>query len=405
MDKKLSRSVYILIICALFLSTSITAFITKSAYDMNIDELTKHIGTMDIKDEDLSISGFRIEKTEKDGYLSKIKDINGRSFFVYRDNAKLIKLTIYGLIPILLISIMLLFLMRYYNEKRLLRALKPVERMAGVITDILSGKSSEGDPEAVFNEIRPLLKVEGVNKNELERSIENLIEAEQRRREFTANVTHELKTPLTSINGYAEMISSGIANDEDIVKFSNIILEEGNRLLRLIDEILTLSKYDNDSRDKLNYEQFDLFGLASDIVGDMSAYALSEEINLNIKGEKLVVSADVNMMEEMISNLTSNSIKYNYPGGNVYIEVEDAEDEAKIIVRDDGIGISPEDQERIFERFYMVNKSGSRKLGTGLGLSLVKHIVKKHNGSIDLKSQIGKGSTFTIMLPKHPDVI
>lgn len=405
MDKKLSRSVYILIIFALILSTSISVLITKSAYDMNIDELSKHIRAMDIKDDELSISGFKITKTEKDGYLSKLNDINGRSFFVYRDNAKLLKLTLYGLIPILLISILLLFLMRYYNEKRLLRALRPVERMAGVITDILSGKSSEGDPEAVFNEIRPLLKVEGLNKNELESSIENLIEAEQRRREFTANVTHELKTPLTSINGYAEMISSGLANDEDIVKFSNIILEEGNRLLRLIDEILTLSKYDNDSRDKLNYEELDLFGLVSDIVGDMSAYALSNEINLNIKGERVMMNADRNMMEEMISNLISNSIKYNYPGGNVYIEVEDADDDVKITVRDDGIGISSEDQERIFERFYMVNKSGSRKLGTGLGLSLVKHIVKKHGGTIDLKSRIGKGSTFTIMLPKHPDVI
>lgn len=405
MDKKLSRSVYILIVCALILSTTISAFITKSAFDMSIDELSKHISRMDIKDDETSISGFKISINEKNGYLSKINDINGRSFFVYRDNAKLIMFTIYGLFPILLISILLLFLMRYYNEKRLLRALKPVERMAGVITDILSGKSSEGDPEAVFNEIRPLLTVEGVNKNELERSIENLIEAEQRRREFTANVTHELKTPLTSINGYAEMISSGLANEEDIVRFSNIILDEGNRLLRLIDEILTLSKYDNDSRDKLNYEEFDLFGLVSDIVGDMSAYALSEEINLNIIGESLMVSADVNMMEEMVSNLISNSIKFNYPGGNVYIEVEDAGTDAKIVVRDDGIGISPEDQERIFERFYMVNRSGIRKLGTGLGLSLVKHIVKKHGGSIDLISQIGRGSTFTIMLPKHPDVI
>ncbi len=404
MDRKLSRSVYTFIIATFVICILITVLFTKSVYSMSSRELAEQVKSMDIKGDQISASGFIISKDEVEGYLEKAIDSEGQTFYIYRDNSKFIKIGVFGVVIVGTASILLLFLMRYYNEKRILSALKPVERMSSVITDILSGESSEGDPEAVFDQIKPLLNIDGVKKVDLEKSIANLIEAEQRRREFTANVTHELKTPLTSINGYAEMILSGMASGEDTIKFASVIHDEGNRLLRLIDEILTLSKYDSASRDQVKYEEFDLYECVSNIVEDMSLYAKSEEINLNLSGENAKIEADKKLIIELVSNLISNAIKYNYSGGNVYIDIKDGTSDVIIVVKDDGIGISKEDQERVFERFFMVKRSDGKKTGTGLGLALVKHIVKMHGGDIDLESELRKGSKFTIKLPKYKEV-
>lgn len=404
MDRKLSRSVYTFIVATFMICIIVTVLFTQSLYGTSSSDLAKQITFMDIKGNQISTSGFIVSRDKTDGYLDVAVDSEGQTFYIYRDNTKFIKIGVFGVIIVATASIVLLFLMRYYNEKRILSALKPVERMSSVITDILSGESNEGDPEAVFDQIKPLLNIDGVKKVDLEKSIANLIEAEQRRREFTANVTHELKTPLTSINGYAEMILSGMASGEDTIKFASIIHDEGNRLLRLIDEILTLSKYDSASRDQVKYEEFDLYECVSNIIVDMSLYAKTEEINLNLNGENAIIEADKKLIIELVSNLISNAIKYNYSGGNVYIDVADGTDEVTIIVKDDGIGISKEDQERVFERFFMVKRSDGKKTGTGLGLALVKHIVKMHGGDIDLESELRKGSKFTIKLPKHKEV-
>lgn len=239
----------------------------------------------------------------------------------------------------------------------------------------------------------------GTRKN-FRKYFKKLIEAEKSRREFTANVTHELKTPLTSINGYAEMIASGLVKDGDVEKFSNIILSEGNRLLQMINEILQLSKYDSGYKDKMKKEELDLSEVAEEVTEDMIHYAKIEEINLSFEGEKALLNADRKMMYELATNLISNAIKYNLKGGSVYVKVKNKERSVTLSVADTGIGIKKEDQRRIFERFYMVNRSSNGTMGTGLGLSLVKYIVLNHNGSIDLKSEIGKGSTFIVELPK-----
>lgn len=401
-DKNLYKLVYVSIVSAIVLAYLIASFGIYQVYDVDLDYLKEHVSKIDIDNAPLSISKYSIDQNEEKA-IDKIQGQDGQIYYIHLNYEKIVVLGVMGLVVIVVLSTMVVSLLDYYNREKIASALKPVEKMAKVITDILSGTSSEGDPEAVFNQIRPLFQDDGVKKDQLEESIKNLIEAEKNRREFTANVTHELKTPLTSINGYAEMIASGIVSQEDVKKFSQIILSEGNRLLALINEIIQLSKYDSGDRDLINFEQFDLSRLANTIVKDMRNYALSKEINLQFKGGPVVVYADKKMMDELITNLISNASKYNYPGGNVFVSVEDGGDTARIIVKDDGIGISERDQERIFERFYMVNRSGRNHSGTGLGLSLVKHIVKNHNGTIDLESSLGKGSTFTITIPKEQE--
>jgi two-component system phosphate regulon sensor histidine kinase PhoR len=228
----------------------------------------------------------------------------------------------------------------------------------------------------------------------------NLKEAEKVRREFTANVSHELKTPLTSINGYAEMISNGMAEGEEVKKFAGIIQKEGTRLLTLIESILNLSKLEDESVEK-TYEEIDLYETIKDVVHKLKPQAASHKVNLEVDGEITHVKANKRMTEDLVYNLIDNAIKYNVENGNVLVSVKNEENNGLISVKDTGIGIPQEEQDRIFERFYRIDKSRSKKIeGSGLGLSIVKHIVEYHNGSITLESEVGKGTTITIKLPK-----
>ena len=226
--------------------------------------------------------------------------------------------------------------------------------------------------------------------------------AEKMRKEFSANVSHELKTPLTSINGYAEIIESGLTSREDTIKFAGTIRKEGNRLLELIDSIIKLSKLDEDFEEK-EFELVDLYELANSTVEKFSIVAEEKNISLNIEGSHNQIQANKSMMEELLYNLIDNGIKYNKTGGSVNVKIEYTLSSTILTVTDTGIGISKADQERVFERFYMADKSRGKQ-STGLGLSIVKHIVEYHNGKITLKSQEDKGTQITIELnicPRH----
>ena len=226
--------------------------------------------------------------------------------------------------------------------------------------------------------------------------------AEKMRKEFSANVSHELKTPLTSINGYAEIIESGLTSREDTIKFAGTIRKEGNRLLELIDSIIKLSKLDEDFEEK-EFELVDLYELANSTVEKFSIVAEEKNISLNIEGSHNQIQANKSMMEELLYNLIDNGIKYNKTGGSVNVKIEYTLSSTILTVTDTGIGISKADQERVFERFYMADKSRGKQ-STGLGLSIVKHIVEYHNGKITLKSQEDKGTEITIELnicPRH----
>lgn len=212
------------------------------------------------------------------------------------------------------------------------------------------------------------------------------------RKEFSANVSHELKTPLTSIIGYSEMIKNDMATGDDIIKFSSIIHKEGNRLLNLVDSIIRLSKMEENNSEKF-FEPVDIYAIGQNILGNLKLLAQKADINLNIKGNKTIANVNRSMIEDLIYNLLDNAIKYTNNHGFVTLEIGKDSNFTFIKVKDTGIGIPPEDQDRVFERFYMVDKSRSKKTqSTGLGLSIVKHIVEYHGGMIDLSSIPNKGT-------------
>lgn len=226
---------------------------------------------------------------------------------------------------------------------------------------------------------------------------------EQLRREFTSNVSHELKTPLTSISGIAEIIMNGIVKQEDIPGFAKNIYEEAGRLVGLVNDIIFLSKLDEGT---LVYQQesISVLELVEQVRTRLIIPCNEKKISMQIEGEEVEILGIPSMIEEVIYNLCDNAIKYNKEGGTVIVTVnqilENSIPKVSIIVKDTGIGIPNEDIERIFERFYRVDKSHSKAIGgTGLGLSIVKHVVMFHNGSINTKSVLGEGTSIEIVLP------
>lgn len=219
--------------------------------------------------------------------------------------------------------------------------------------------------------------------------------AEKMRREFTANVTHELKTPLTSISGYAEIIASGLAKPDDIQGFAGKIHKESGRLLTLIGDIMELSKLDERSADE-DFTEVDLSAIAYEVAEDLRANAEKSDVTITVEAEKTIISGIRNQLYELIYNLCDNAIRYNLPQGSVKISIKNCADNAVIKVSDTGIGIPEKHHKRIFERFYRVDKSRSKETGgTGLGLAIVKHIAEFHGGKVTLESS-ESGTTFTI---------
>lgn len=224
--------------------------------------------------------------------------------------------------------------------------------------------------------------------------------AEQARREFTANVSHELKTPLQNISGSAELLSRGIVKPEDIKTFSAQIYTEAQRMITLVEDIIKLSHLDEGGKDMKGCES-DLFALAQKTVEELSPVADKAGITLSLEGSAAELFGNTQLLSGIIYNLCDNAIKYNKKGGSVTVTVEKKGESAVLTVSDTGIGIPPEEKERIFERFYRVDKSRSKSVGgTGLGLSIVKHSVLLQGGSIDIESKEGEGTKITVTLPE-----
>ena len=224
--------------------------------------------------------------------------------------------------------------------------------------------------------------------------------AESRRREFTANVSHELKTPLQSILGSAELLENGLVKQEDVPQFVGRIRAEAERLVSLIEDIIRLSRLDEHG--EMPTESVDLYTLARAEATALSPLAEQRRVTVTVGGAPVVVCGVPQLLREIVANLCTNAIKYNVEGGSVTLTVRDDGKRAVLTVADTGIGIPKEAQSRVFERFYRVDKSHSRETGgTGLGLSIVKHAVEYMGGSVSLVSEPGKGSTFTVILPKE----
>lgn len=230
----------------------------------------------------------------------------------------------------------------------------------------------------------------------------DVTEREQReklRREFSANVSHELKTPLTSISGFAELMSQGLVPPDKVREFSLDIQKECTRLTNLVEDIIDLSRLEEGGGD-MTWEDIDLYMLCDDVLQSMEPVAKRQAVTLRLAGESLQVRGVYQVLREMIYNLCDNAIKYNRSGGSVTVTVARSAGRASVAVADTGIGIPYEDQSRVFERFYRVDKSHSRAIGgTGLGLSIVKHAAALHGAEIKLQSQPEDGTVITVLFP------
>ena len=224
--------------------------------------------------------------------------------------------------------------------------------------------------------------------------------AEKMRREFSANVSHELKTPLTSILGYAELMKGGMVKPEDIAVFSGRIYNEARHLLNLVEDTIQLSRLDEKDV-RLPVEEVDLLALAQEVAGRLGPPAREKQIRISVGGEKVMVSGVRQILEEMVYNLCDNAVKYNKEKGKVNVTVSTSNRNAILTVADNGLGIPREHQNRVFERFYRIDQSHSRGTGgTGLGLSIVKHGAELHHARLELSSEPGKGTTVTVIFKR-----
>lgn len=288
-----------------------------------------------------------------------------------------------------------------YTVGRDIHTLKEAEKLTELFQEALSGVHAEtvwemGDSSYQCNASPVIAEGEVTAVAFLLFDVTEKEKAEQMRREFTANVSHELKTPLHSISGCAELLCNGMVKQEDVPQFSKQIYTEAQRMIRLVDDIIKLSHLD-EGEDTLQKENVELYALAEETVNSLQKASEKAGVTVALSGEPVSILGIRQQISGILYNLCDNAIKYNHENGHVWVSVGKEEKEAVITVKDDGIGIPPEHQERIFERFYRVDKSHSKEVGgTGLGLSIVKHAVRQQNGKIELKSEVGKGTQITV---------
>ena len=259
--------------------------------------------------------------------------------------------------------------------------LRPIEEMVENIDG--------SNPRAAYKELEPF-----ADKIRLQR--ENILASVKSRQDFTANVSHELKTPITSISGYAELIENRMVEGDSAIHIAKQIRHNANRLLSLVNDIIKLSELDHTELKRV-FEPVDLYKVAGESIKDLEGTAISRNIILSLSGRPCTISGDPSQIREMVDNLLQNAIRYNKEGGKVEVTADTHKGHPHLVVKDNGIGIPKEHQDRIFERFYRVDKSRSRETGgTGLGLAIVKHIAEIHSGTIELKSAPGEGTEITI---------
>lgn len=294
----------------------------------------------------------------------------------------------------------------FTGSSRSVLVLNRSEAFRSAVEDALAGKRSETDltlSEKIYQVIAtPAFTGSSVTGAVM--IILDITEKEAReelRREFTSNVSHELKTPLTTIYGISDMLVGGIVKPEDIPGFAKNIRDEAGRMITLIQDILKLSQLDENTFSDQR-ERVDLYELAQSAAERLRPQADEKHVTISVTGERSEFTGIATVLEEMIYNLLDNAVKYNKQGGRADVDVRSSGDDIVVTVSDTGIGVPADSIDRIFERFYRADKSHSRKIGgTGLGLSIVKHGVSLHGGSITVKSSEGSGTTFTMALPKN----
>ena len=279
------------------------------------------------------------------------------------------------------------------------------EEFRHAIEQVLSGEHTElvlklngSDIQLIANPVIRDKKTEGAVV--LLVNVTEKLERESLRREFSANVSHELKTPLTSISGFAEIMQGGLVKNEDIPKFAGRIYKEAQRLLQLVEDVIQISQLDEEKTSYV-WESVDVYQVCKNAFESLKEKAKRLNVHLYICGERMKMEAVRTLLEEAVYNVCDNAIKYNRNDGSVSVFLTQTAQEIQIVVKDTGVGIPKEDQDRVFERFYRVDKSHSKEIGgTGLGLSIVKHAVGALKGSVILRSEEGNGTEITLRFPK-----
>lgn len=259
---------------------------------------------------------------------------------------------------------------------------KPITQLGQSLDNIDKFKSDE--------ELKPL-----VNALLQQKKKQKMLD--KQKKQFTANVSHELKTPLTSIAGYAELIETGMAKPEDIKPFAGVIRKQALRLVNLSEDIIQLSQLEESDDEDMSFESVNLYEIAQRCVEALNINAINKCVTLNLTGEECYIRGKAQLVEELVYNLCDNAIRYNKENGNVTVTVNPLEKGASVSVKDTGIGIPKKYQERIFERFFRVDKSRSKATGgTGLGLAIVKHITQLHDAKLEISSEEGKGTEIIV---------
>jgi two-component system phosphate regulon sensor histidine kinase PhoR len=354
----------------------------------DIGDMTNHGNRPEIKKAFLNGEGRDVRKSEtldQSTFYYAMRLENGNVLRLAKQTG-----SIYGMfmdaIPALVFIAVILFafcaILAYFLTKSFV---EPIEKIA---------KNLDSRVEvSTYEELEPFLET-------IQEQHANIIKNAKMRQNFTANITHELKTPLTSISGYAELIENGMADEQQTRRFAKEIHRNAQRLIRLINDILQLSELDT-RETELETEPLNLYGMAYTCVEMLRINAEPEGIRLDITGGTAWIEGNRSMIEEVLYNLCSNAIRYNKSNGSVEVHVAETTEGAILRVSDTGIGIPKKHQDRIFERFYRVDKSRSKERGgTGLGLAIVKHIVAEHHASISLESEEGEGTVITVQFPK-----
>lgn len=361
----------------------------KVRYDSNADigSLDNHVNRPEVKEALTNGTGKSIRKSDTFDkntyyYAEELKD--GKVLRVAKEVGSIwqfFKQILLLLVAELILAVTICIIVARMLARRLV---EPIEQLAKNMDD--------DEITATYDEIKPFVdKIHSQHKA--------LKKSANMRQDFTANVSHELKTPLASISGYAELIETGMAEEEDVRRFAGEIHKSSIRLLSLINDIIELSELDV-MDGEMSTISVSLTEEAENCVEmlQMNAKKHGVDISIHKSGEQGIIEANRDMIQEIIYNLCDNAIRYNHDGGHVVVSVFRRKDKIVLQVQDDGIGIPEKEQERIFERFYRVDKARSKKTGgTGLGLAIVKHIAEQHNAEIEIESIVGKGTNISIL--------
>lgn len=293
-------------------------------------------------------------------------------------------------IPIVAILIVVIFLAYVVARRITQHIMRPIDALN--FADVLQND--------IYKEMMPLLERIDEQQTQLKEQNIELAQAENLRREFSANVSHEMKTPLQVISGYAELMKNDMVQPADRQKFATLIYEEAQAMRSLINDVLTISRLDEVGVHGNDMERIDLFQMAKVIASRLDTVARDAGIEIEVKGGDAFILGTPTLAEEMVYNLVENGVRYNHSGGKVTVDVRDTGHGVEMRVSDTGPGIPEEYKDKIFERFFRLEKSRSKATGgTGLGLAIVKHAVQFHGGMISVESETGKGTTFVLKFP------